>query len=286
MVKGHRSMSQDRLKAGLIAAVIALAMLAAGVTPVRAQERELMDPTATSGITTRGTATLGTASLRNATLESIAAELTDGGGVLAESRTDGRERGIYWGPVLRESMLFLTAQHLTRFTEDRTVRELGGPFLNDWFDSVQSMDRFGDGGHTFTNWLAHPGMGSVTAHILGQNDPDYMKNKVGSGDRYWRAKGKQLIFATAYSVQFEIGPVSESSLGNIHQAAIDLVLTPTLGTMLSVGEDLVAQHVLLPMRAKHRITANTLTVLLNPTRSFANVLAFKKPWACEAASCY
>ena len=114
-----------------------------------------------------------------------------------------------------------------------------------------------------------------------------MKNEdLGSGDRYWRAKGKQ----SCHLCHRLFGPIRdrpglESSLGNIHQAAIDLVLTPTLGTLLSVGEDLVAQHVLLPMRARHRITANTLTVLLNPTRSFANVMAFKKPWACEAASC-
>jgi hypothetical protein len=138
----------------------------------------------------------------------------------------------------------------------------------------------------FTNWLAHPAMGSVTTHILGQNDPEYLSARVGSDHRYWRSKGKQFLFATAYSIQFEIGPISESSLGNIHQASMDLVLTSTLGTVLSVGEDLVAQHVLRPLRARHRITANTLGVLLNPTRSFANVLAFKKPWACEAASCF
>jgi len=53
-----------------------------------------------------------------------------------------------------------------------------------------------------------------------------------------------------------------------------------------VGEDLVAQHVLLPLRGGHPNVANTLTVLLNPTRSFANLLAFKRPWACDAASCY
>jgi len=53
-----------------------------------------------------------------------------------------------------------------------------------------------------------------------------------------------------------------------------------------VYEDLIAQHVLLRLRAKHPIWANTLTILLNPTRSFANVMAFKRPWACEAASCY
>ena len=157
--------------------------------------------------------------------------------------------------------------------------------MNDWFDSVRSMNRFDDNGHILTNWIAHPMMGSVSAHILGQNDPEYLANKVGSSDGYWRAKGKQFLFATAYSIQFEIGPVSESSLGNIHQASIDLWLTPTLGTVWSVGEDLAAQHVLRPLRVNHPRWANTLTIFLNPTRMFANLLAFKAPWACEAASC-
>jgi len=57
-------------------------------------------------------------------------------------------------------------------------------------------------------------------------------------------------------------------------------------TVWSVYEELIAQHVLLRLRPKHAIWANTLTILLNPTRSFANVMAFKRPWACEAASCY
>jgi hypothetical protein len=204
----------------------------------------------------------------------------------AASRRLTTGRGIDRRPVLSESLLFLTAQHLARFAENRTVSRLGGPFVNDWFDSVRSLNRFSDGGKITTNWVAHPMMGSVTTHILGQNDPEYLSNKIGSGDAYWRAKGKQFLFATAYSIQFEIGPLSESSLGNIHQASIDLWLTSTLGTVWSVGEDLAAQHVLRPMRATHPKWANTLTVLLNPTRAFANLMAFKRHWACEAASCH
>ena len=166
-------------------------------------------------------------------------------------------------------MLFLTAQHLARFTEQKTATRLGGPFVNDWFDSVRSLNRFSDGGKITTNWVAHPMMGSVTTHILGQNDPEYLANRLGSADRYWRAKGKQFLFATVYSVQFEIPPLSESSLGNIHQAGIDFAVTSSLGTVWPVYEDLIAQHVLLRLRAKHPIWANTLTILLNPTRSFA-----------------
>jgi hypothetical protein len=253
------------LKSDLIAAV-GLIIVAVTVMPSAAQEVESPDAAAI--------------------VQGIAVEPAAGNTLAARSPAEYRDDGIDWRPVLRESLLFLTAQHLARFTEDRTAQRLGGPFLKDWFDSVHSLNRFNDGGKVMTNWVAHPMMGSVTTHILGQNDPEYLSNKIGSGDGYWRAKGKQFLFATAYSVQFEIGPLSESSLGNIHQAGIDFVLTSSLGTLWSVGEDLAAQRVIRPMRATHPKWANTLTVLLNPTRAFANLMAFKRPWACEAASCY
>jgi hypothetical protein len=266
MRNGYRQPLLGRLTSDLIAVTFGLSLVAAAVIPAVAQEREPPDATAP--------------------VQGIAVEPNSGNASAARSAADHRDGGIDWRSVLSESMLFLTAQHLARFTEERTANRLGGPFLKDWFDSVHSLNRFNDGGRITTNWVAHPAMGSVTTHILGQNDPEYLSNKIGSGNGYWRAKGKQFIFATAYSVQFEIGPLSESSLGNIHQAGIDFVLTSSLGTLWSVGEDLAAQHVLLPLRAKHPIWANTLTILLNPTRSFANVLALKRPWACEAASCY
>ena len=226
---GHRQPLLGRLKSDLIATTLGLTVVAAAVVPAVAQEREQPDATAT--------------------VQGIAVEPAAGNASAAQSPADHHDRGINWRPVLSESLLFLTAQHLARFTEDRTANRLGGPFVNDWFDSVRSLNRFSDGGKITTNWVAHPMMGSVTTHILGQNDPEYLSNKIGSGDGYWRAKGKQFLFATAYSVQFEIGPLSESSLGNIHQAGIDFVLTSTLGTLWSVGEDLAAQHVLRPMRA-------------------------------------
>ena len=266
MRNGHRQPLLGRLTSDFIAAFLGLTLVAAVAMPAVAQELEPPDATAT--------------------VQGIAVEPNAGNASAVQSPAEYRDRGIDWRPVLSESLLFLTAQHLARFTEDRTAKRLGGPFLKDWFDSVHSLNRFNDGGKITTNWVAHPMMGSVTTHILGQNDPEYLENKIGSGSGYWRAKGKQFIFATAYSVQFEIGPLSESSLGNIHQAGIDFVLTSSLGTLWSVGEDLAAQHVIRPMRVTHPKWANTLTVLLNPTRAFANVLAFKRPWACEAASCY
>jgi len=261
----HRQPLLGRFTSDLIAGTLGLTIVAAAAVPAMAQELEQPDAPVTA--------------------QGIALEPAAGNESAAQSPVDHDDGGINWRPVLSESLLFLTAQHLARFIEEKTVTRLGGPFVNDWFDSVRSLNRFDDGGKITTNWVAHPMMGSVATHILGQNDPEYLANKIGSGNAYWRAKGKQFLFSTVYSIQFEIGPLSESSLGNIHQAGIDFVLTSSLGTVWSVGEDLAAQHVLRPMRATHPKWANTLTVLLNPTRAFANLMAFKRPWACDAASC-
>ena len=161
MANGHRQARLSRLKSGLIAATLGLTVLGAGVRPAVAQEPEPSEATAT--------------------VQGIAVEPTAGSALAAHSPNHHRDGGIEWRPVLSESLLFLTAQHLTRFTEDRTVRELHGPFLKDWFDSVGSLDRFSDGGHIFTNWIAHPLMGSVTTHILGQNT-----RSTGEQDRFRR----------------------------------------------------------------------------------------------------
>jgi len=105
-----------------MAAILGLTLVAAAAMPAVAQELEPPDATAT--------------------VQGIAVEPNAGNASTARSAVDHRDGGIDWRPVLSESLLFLTAQHLTRFTEDRTVRELHGPFLKDWFDSVGSLDRF------------------------------------------------------------------------------------------------------------------------------------------------
>ena len=119
---GHRQPLLCRFAPDLIAATLGLTLVAAAVMPAVAQELELPDDTAT--------------------VQGIAVEPAARNALAAQSPGDHHDRGINWRPVLSESLLFLTAQHLTRFTEDRTVWELHGPFLKDWFDSVGSPDRF------------------------------------------------------------------------------------------------------------------------------------------------
>lgn len=93
-----------------------------------------------------------------------------------------------------------------------------------------------------------------------------------------------MAWSAAWSTQFEIGPISQASIGNVGQSGkqtyIDIVITPTLGTALLVAEDAVDKYVIRRIEAKYksiyvRIFAR---MLLNPTRTLANVVRFKMPW--------
>ena len=89
------------------------------------------------------------------------------------------------------------------------------------------------------------------------------------------------------STQWTLGPASAASLGNVQLHAspgfIDLVNTPTLGVGEMMGEDMLDRYVIMPLE-NH--TANPWLIMAarsvaNPSRTFANMMAFKEPWTRE-----
>jgi hypothetical protein len=193
--------------------------------------------------------------------------------------------GFQWKPALQQAGLFLGIQHGVRLaTEDATRGELTGPFVRDWFRSVRSIRGWGDGDPFIVNYVGHPMMGAVSGFIAVQNDPEYRRATFG-GHRYWKSRLRALAFSAAYSTQFELGPVSEASIGNVQlhppeTGMCDLVVTPTVGLGWQVAED--ALDKLVVRRIENATDATWLKIVsrgfLNPARSFANVLRWKVPW--------
>lgn len=189
-----------------------------------------------------------------------------------------------WSPALKQSLIFLGVQHGYALTQPKTRRDLHGPFFKDYFRSVKSLRGWGDGGRFFTNYIAHPMQGSLLGFIQVQNDPKGAGRRFGKSGAYWRSRLKSLAWSAAWSAQFEIGPVSQASIGNVglhgKQTYVDLVVTPTAGIGLLVMEDVVDRYVL---RKIERHSGNFYIkiagrMVLNPTRTIANLLRFKKPW--------
>jgi len=205
--------------------------------------------------------------------------------------TSNGNGGFHWASAFKQSLLFLGVQHGYAMTQAKTRRELRGPFIKDYFRSVGRLGGWADGGRFFTNYISHPMEGSITGFIQIQNDPRGIRQEFGKSRAYWKSRLKAMAWNAAYSTLFEIGPISQSSIGNVglhttldgkkrKMAYVDLVVTPTLGTAWLIGEDILDRFVVrrLEVSTFRPLWRNTLRVILNPMRGAANMLRFKVPW--------
>lgn len=197
-----------------------------------------------------------------------------------------RSRQTDWDAAGGQSFLFLSVQHSLRLLQPKTRRELKGKFFDDYVHSVEGIHGWGDGDGIFTNDFLHPAMGSIVSWIYIQNTPSArgLTFDPGSGV-YWRSRLKAMAFAAAYSTQFEIGPISEASIGNVglHKGTdgyTDFVMTPIGGFGLTVLEDYLDERFVKPMEMQTESSPRRrfFRIVMNPQRSLANLLRLRAPW--------
>ena len=197
---------------------------------------------------------------------------------------------FHWKYALIESGFFLGFQHGFRMMQEKTRRELGGPFFRDWGQSVRNLRGWKDSDNLFTNYIAHPGQGAITGRIFINNSDRAKKQEFGKSKKYWESRLKAMAWSAIWSTQFELGPISEASIGNVglHQknghstmAYVDLVMTPVAGTGLVIAEDAIDKYFLrnwLEKKTDNKFVINMSRSLINPTTSIANLLRLKMPW--------
>src|SRR5688572_17472025 len=205
------------------------------------------------------------------------------------TRREANDAGVRWGRVIGQTLSFQAIQHSFLLTEQKARAQLRGPWVRDWFQSAASPfvePHWSDGGTFLVNYIGHPMAGSIYAYIYRQNDPSALRMEFGSKG-YVAHLAKASGISALSSVQWEIGPMSEASLENVgkppdrHKMAwIDFVITPTLGVAWMAGEDALDRYVVQRLERKIDSAAGrgAIRVLLNPTRSMANVMAGQKPW--------
>jgi hypothetical protein len=197
-----------------------------------------------------------------------------------------------WEKAFTQSLLFLGIMHGFRLAEQPDTRaRLRGPFFKDWFRTVGDLRGWSDGDNYLINYVGHPFQGAINGRIQIQNDPHGSNVEFGSSKDYLRSRLKAFGFSALLSTQFELGPVSEASLGNAEPSHysphptsyIDIVITPVLGTAWLVTEDAVDRYLItrIENRFNSRLLVQFVRTFLNPSRSFANLLRFKKPWHRE-----
>ena len=199
-----------------------------------------------------------------------------------------------WRPALLQSVRFLAIQHAMNTPTYRGT--LKGPFFGDWFRSVGAyrFSRWNDDDPFLVDYVGHPMMGAVTGRIQVQNDPRGVTAEFGKSKLYWKSRAKALAFSSVYAAQWELGPLSETSIGNLGSFSyysksaghlsngtglVDLVMTPVGGTAWLIAEDALDRYAItrLEQVSRRRLWLLGISVL-NPTRSTANLLRFKAPW--------
>jgi hypothetical protein len=207
-----------------------------------------------------------------------------GDSAAAGAAPDQTDRGFHWKSATEQAVLFLGIQHGYAVTQPKTRRDLRGPFFRDYFRSVKSLHGWADGGRFFTNYVAHPMEGALLGFVWVQNDPKGKAAPFGRSKAYWRSRAKAFAWSAAWSTQFELGPVSQASLGNVglhgKQTWVDIVVTPVGGTAWLVAEDALDRHLVrrIERRTDNRFARIIARMIFNPTRSSANLLRFEKPW--------
>lgn len=198
-----------------------------------------------------------------------------------------RREKINWSGLMQQSFLFLGIQQGFRlYTEEETRKRASGPFFQDYVASVSNLHGWSDGDEFYVNYVGHPMEGAVAGNIFAQNDvARYRFVQFGRNRDYWMSRVRGVAFSYLYSLQFEIGPVSEASIGNIQShppevGFVDHVVTPIAGLGWMIGEDALDRYVIarIEKRVHNRYAKVLVRGWLNPARSFANMMAFKVPW--------
>ena len=197
-----------------------------------------------------------------------------------------QQRGVDWGHLVGQSLFFMSVEQAFRCSrEEGTRNAFSTPFFQGYFNSVGNLHGWNDGDPFYVNYIGHTMQGAVSGYIWRHNDRAFSNIEFGKNRKYWKGQLRSGAYSFLYSALFEIGPVSEATIGNTQayypeQGFVDFVVTPVVGMGWSIGEDAVDQYLIRYIEAH---TANPWLRLLargglNPARSMANVMAFRAPW--------
>lgn len=196
------------------------------------------------------------------------------------------QEGVDWTGLFRASGRFLAIEHGFRLlTEPGTRSGLSGSFFGNYGRAVGNLHGWADGDEFYVNYIGHPMQGSVAGFLWVQNDRGYRQAQFGKNRVYWRSRLRAAAFTWAYSEQFEIGLVSEASIGGIQasfpqQGFVDHVITPSIGLAWMIAEDAVDRYLIkrIEGQTENRFVRLLARSTLNPCRTLANVLQNRAPW--------
>jgi hypothetical protein len=210
-------------------------------------------------------------------------------GPLTEPPPPTAEGKVQWKSLMGSSLMYLGVMHSFRLATEAGTREgLHNSVVGGYFKALGAMHGWSDGDGLYENYLGHPIQGAVSGYIWIQHDPRYREVQFGKDRDYWMSRLRAYAFAWAFSEQFEVGPISEASIGQIQRYCcaygfVDHIITPNGAMAWMLASDAIDRYITVPIENRTenvglRILAR---IALNPTQSFANFMSFQYPWRRE-----
>src|SRR5215469_12845987 len=152
------------------------------------------------------------------------------------ARVATERRGVDWGHLVQQSLFFMSFENAFRCaTEDGTRAGFSNPFFRGYLNSAGNLHGWNDGDPFIVNYVGHPMQGAVSAYLWTQNDRAYRDIQFGQNRRHWKGKLRGAAYSYIYSVLFEIGSISEASIGNIQAKYPQYSSTTSLLRLLDWG---------------------------------------------------
>ncbi len=204
--------------------------------------------------------------------------------VLAVGTEDDREGADVLG-AFTDSLRLLLLEHGARIAfQGKTRRELGGNFFADYQRSVRFPGQWDDTDAWWVNYVGHPIHGAAAGYIWLDHEPG-APTEISANPRYWTSRARAMAWSASYSLQFEVGPFSEASIGNVGMRPettgwVDHVITPVGAFGLIVAEDALDRYLVkwVEQRINNRIWRIVFRLAANPGRALANSASGRPPW--------
>jgi hypothetical protein len=174
-------------------------------------------------------------------------------------------------------------EHVMRVaTQEFTRQQLKGPFWQDYFDSLHVPPHWHDKDSWQVNYLGHAIHGGAFARIwMEQREPPPT-----SKTQYFKQMGRAWIYAGLMSLQYEMGPMSEASIGNVglnpnDLGWVDLVWTPCGAVLWTMAEDGIDKYAItwVEKHVPFMMAKAAARLIGNPSRMLANVSQNRTPWS-------
>jgi hypothetical protein len=184
-----------------------------------------------------------------------------------------------------DSLKLLMIEHTFRIAfQEKTRRELDGPFWDDYRRSVRIPKQWEDSDDWWVNYIGHPIHGAASGYIWLDHERG-APPEIGLNQKYWASRGRAAAWVATYSLQFEFGPLSEASIGNVGLRPettgwVDHVVTPVGAFGLIVAEDALDRFLVkwAERHVSNRVWRASLRLIFNPGRTLSNTASGRLPW--------